>query len=50
MTEVFRGFPQSILQMPEFYHKLGYDRFLAHPFQLIIQLSPFHSTLYSLSY
>jgi len=30
--------------------KLGHDRFLPNPFQFIIHLSPFHSTLYSLSY
>jgi hypothetical protein len=26
--------------------KLGHDRFLPNPFQFIIYLSPFHSTLY----
>jgi hypothetical protein len=26
--------------------KLGHDRFLPHPFQLIIHLSPLHSTLF----
>jgi hypothetical protein len=30
--------------------KLGHDRFFPHPFQFIAHLSPFHSTLYSLSY
>jgi hypothetical protein len=30
--------------------KLGHDRFLPHPFQFIIHLSPFHSTLCNLSY
>jgi hypothetical protein len=30
--------------------KLRYDRFLPNPFQFIIGFSPFHSTLYSLSY
>jgi hypothetical protein len=30
--------------------KLGNDRFLPHSFQFSIHLSPFHSTLYSLSY
>jgi hypothetical protein len=29
---------------------LGHDRFLPNPFQIIIRLSLFHLTLYSLSY
>jgi hypothetical protein len=32
------------------YLKLGYDRFLPNPYKFIINLSPFYSTLYSLSY
>jgi hypothetical protein len=32
------------------YLKLGHDRILPHHFQFIIHVSPFHSTLYSLSY
>jgi hypothetical protein len=30
--------------------KLGHDHFLPNPFQFIIHVSPFHSTLYSVSY
>jgi len=29
--------------------KSGHDRFLPNPFQFIIHISPFHSTLYSFS-
>jgi hypothetical protein len=35
-------------QMLGWYLKLGHIRFLPHPSQFIICLSPFHSTLYSL--
>jgi hypothetical protein len=50
LTDVFRGFPQFLLAnagiVPS---KLGYDRFLPNPFQFIIHLPPFHSTLCNLS-
>jgi hypothetical protein len=36
--------------MPGQYIKLGPVRFLPHPFQYINHLSPFHSTVYGLSY
>jgi hypothetical protein len=47
LTEVFRGFPQS-LQANVGILKLGHYRFLPNPFQFTIHLSPFHSTLYNL--
>jgi hypothetical protein len=36
----FRGFPQSLQEMPGQYPKLGHDRFLPHPFQFIIRYHP----------
>jgi hypothetical protein len=39
-TELFRGFPQSPSKMMGQYLKLGHDRFLPHPFQFIIHISP----------
>jgi hypothetical protein len=43
----FRVFPQSL---PDCTLKVSHDRFLLYPFQFIIHLSPFHSTLCTLSY
>jgi hypothetical protein len=37
-------------QIPEYYLKLGHDRFVTQPFRFIVHLSPFHSTIYGLSY
>jgi hypothetical protein len=37
-------------QMLEYYPKLDYKRFLPHPFQFIIYLSPVHPTQYALSH
>jgi hypothetical protein len=43
--KMFRDFSDSPGECRERNLKLGHDRFLPNPFQLIIQLSPFHSTL-----
>jgi hypothetical protein len=50
LTEGFRGFRQSPGEGRVSTLKIGHDRFLPNPFQFIIHLSSFHSTLYSLSY
>jgi hypothetical protein len=50
LAEVFRGFfsvPSG--ECIDSALKLGYNRFLPNPFQFIIHLSSFHSSLYSLS-
>jgi hypothetical protein len=46
----FVVFLSTSRQMQEEYLELSHDRFLPHPFQLIIHLSAFYSTLYSLIY
>jgi hypothetical protein len=48
--QVFVVFLGLSRQMPVQYLKLGHERFLPHPFQFIIQLPSFHSTIYILSY
>jgi hypothetical protein len=47
LTEVFRGFPQSSGKCRDTTVKVGHCRFLPYPFQFIINVSSFHSTLYS---
>jgi hypothetical protein len=47
---IFHGFSQNQGQYLDCTMKLDNDRFLANPFQFIVHLSPFHSTLCSLSY
>jgi hypothetical protein len=43
LIEVFRSVSKSLQANAG----IGHDRFLPHPFQFIIRLPPFHSTLYS---
>jgi hypothetical protein len=45
---VFRGFQQYPDEFRDSTKKLAHEPFLPNPFQFIIHLSPFHSTLYSL--
>jgi hypothetical protein len=47
MTEVLRGFPQSLQANAGIATPLDHDRLLPTPFQFIIHLSPCHSTLYT---
>jgi hypothetical protein len=46
----FCDFSEFFQYISGYYFKLGHDRFLPHPLQFIIHLSPFNSTLYNLSY
>jgi hypothetical protein len=48
--DCFRDFPQSIEANAGVVPERGHYRFLPHPFQLTIHLSPFHSMICSLSY
>jgi hypothetical protein len=50
MTEGFRVFSQFLQTNAGMFPSLSHDRFVPRPFQFIIHLSLFHSTLHSLSY
>jgi hypothetical protein len=51
VTEVYRGFLVPLGECRDRTEKkIDHDLFLLYPFQLIVHLSPFHSTLCSLSY
>jgi hypothetical protein len=43
------GFPQSLWADAGILHQSEEDRFLSNPFNFIAQLSPIHSTLYTLA-
>jgi hypothetical protein len=46
----FRSFPQFLQANAGRVPKIGHGRFLPNPFEFIIHLSPYHSTLYNLIY
>jgi hypothetical protein len=50
LSEISRSFSHSLQANAGTVLKLGHDRFLPYPFQLITHLSSFHSTLHSLCY
>jgi hypothetical protein len=50
LTEIFHGLPQSLQEDRNSTLKLGHDCFLPNPFQFIIHVPPYHSTLHSLSF
>jgi hypothetical protein len=50
LTEVLRGFPQSLKANAGIVPQTGHDRFLPDPSQFIIHLSCYQLTLYSLRY
>jgi hypothetical protein len=48
LPDIFHGFPKSLQKHAGILPRLGHDRFLLNPFQILNHLLPYHSTLHIL--